>query len=139
MKIEVGKLYRTRSGRKVRIYATDGGGETPIHGAIYYPELNQWNANLWGQSGSDSEGITNFDIVSEWGKKLNFDPDCLPKLAKWVAMDQRGNWYWFDHEPFYNGITWVANLRGEIHPKFAPKNFTGDWQESLFTIDELSN
>lgn len=31
MKIEVGKLYRTRNGYKVRIYATDVEGELPIH------------------------------------------------------------------------------------------------------------
>lgn len=31
---EPGKEYKTRDGRKVRIYATDAGGEYPIHGAV---------------------------------------------------------------------------------------------------------
>jgi hypothetical protein len=34
-KIELGKTYRTRDGREVKIYAVDGGGEFPIHGGVH--------------------------------------------------------------------------------------------------------
>ena len=34
MKIEMGKQYRTRDGREVRIYAVDGYETVPVHGAI---------------------------------------------------------------------------------------------------------
>ena len=34
MIISMDKQYRTRDGRKVRIYAVDGYGDYPIHGAI---------------------------------------------------------------------------------------------------------
>ena len=33
-KIEVGKSYKTRNGRQVRIYAIDGSGGKPVHASI---------------------------------------------------------------------------------------------------------
>lgn len=43
--IDKSKQYRTRDGREVRIYATDGGGHRPIHGAIR--EDGNWVAYTW--------------------------------------------------------------------------------------------
>ncbi len=43
--IELGKQYKTRDGREVRIYAVDGSGSLPVHGAIkntYGWEPYQW-------------------------------------------------------------------------------------------------
>lgn len=72
MKIEIGKFYKTRGGNKVRIYAMDGAGAFPIHGAIlnagdwvfYSWAANGFNTNLEGDS-------TPRDLVSEW---VNFGP-----------------------------------------------------------------
>lgn len=66
MKIEVGKFYRTRDGKKVRIYDINGGGEYPIHGAY---ELEFWHSTTWNSegfynSGNPQSGIN--DIASEW-------------------------------------------------------------------------
>ena len=43
--IDKNKQYRTRDGREVRIYATDGGGEYPVHGANMIN--GQWLHNAW--------------------------------------------------------------------------------------------
>lgn len=43
--IDITKKYRTRDDREVRIYATDGGGHKPIHGAIREDE--NWIAYTW--------------------------------------------------------------------------------------------
>ena len=43
--IDKSKQYRTRDGREVRIYATDGNGHKPIHGAIR--EGESWVAYTW--------------------------------------------------------------------------------------------
>ena len=43
------KQYRTRDGREVRIYATDGTSR-PVHGAIKYPK--DWRAETWLLDGS---------------------------------------------------------------------------------------
>jgi hypothetical protein len=48
--IDINKKYRTRDGREVRIYATDGGGPCPIHGAI--SGLNFWSTANWSKNGS---------------------------------------------------------------------------------------
>ena len=47
--IDINKKYRTRDGREVRIYATDGDGDPSTHGAIkdYY----RWSAAVWKNDG----------------------------------------------------------------------------------------
>ena len=47
--IDPKKTYRTRDGREVRIYAVDGAGADPIHGAIFTPE--GWEGCSWMQNG----------------------------------------------------------------------------------------
>jgi hypothetical protein len=47
--IDPKKQYRTRDGREVRIYAVDGGGHKPVHGAIR--EGDEWIATSWLQGG----------------------------------------------------------------------------------------
>jgi hypothetical protein len=47
--IELGKQYKTRDGREVRIYAVDAGGHRPIHGAIR--EGQEWFACTWLHDG----------------------------------------------------------------------------------------
>lgn len=44
------KTYRTRDGREVRIYATDGSGSRPIHGAVN--RNNRWVAHTWESNGN---------------------------------------------------------------------------------------
>ena len=39
----------TRGGSKVRIYAQDGGGKYPIHGAIF--EGGRWKQGMWKANG----------------------------------------------------------------------------------------
>ena len=51
--IDIKKQYRTRDGREVRIYATDGSGRNPVHGSI--KEEDGWIYNVWPKSGRYSE------------------------------------------------------------------------------------
>jgi hypothetical protein len=43
------KQYRTRDGREVRIYATDGGGEYPVHGSV--KTNDGWRPRTWVSNG----------------------------------------------------------------------------------------
>ena len=43
------KTYRTRDGREVRIYATDGGGEYPVHGSV--KTNDGWRPRTWVSNG----------------------------------------------------------------------------------------
>jgi len=47
--IDKSKTYRTRDGREVRIYATDGGGRNPIHGSV--KDEDGWIFQVWPKSG----------------------------------------------------------------------------------------
>jgi hypothetical protein len=49
--IELGKKYKTRDGREVRIYAVDGGGQFPVHGAVNFSGT-AWTPNEWSETGS---------------------------------------------------------------------------------------
>jgi hypothetical protein len=47
--------YRTRDGRQVRIYATDGDGCFPIHGAVEKSAgSDRWTFRCWREDGSAS-------------------------------------------------------------------------------------
>lgn len=47
--IDIKKQYRTRDGREVRIYATDGSEDMCVHGAIRFD--GGWASEVWTQHG----------------------------------------------------------------------------------------
>ena len=62
MQIELGKQYRTRGGQEVRIYATDGDEEMPVHGAIL--TKHGWKVNSWALDGRWCPNMTDaVDLV----------------------------------------------------------------------------
>lgn len=70
MTIEVGKFYQTRNGMKARIYATDGGGIYPVHGAGLLE--GYWTLLSWDSNGK-IHNFSDFDLVCEWGKVSSKD------------------------------------------------------------------
>lgn len=85
MKIEAGKFYKTRNGRKARIYAVDGHGEYPFHGA--YLRDSDWVLHMWKAGGRnlDDHEESIYDLVSEWT-----EPKPKPKLLAWGEDLNRG-------------------------------------------------
>lgn len=69
MNIEAGKYYRTRNGQEARIYCTDGGGNTPVHGAIN--KFGQWNVNFWSVEGKN-QFSPEIDLIVEIKPKTRF-------------------------------------------------------------------
>lgn len=60
--IDPKKQYKTRDGREVRIYAVDGGGERPVHGAINLD--GEWECLVWRMDGRLGEYIeTDTDLI----------------------------------------------------------------------------
>ncbi len=49
--IELGKKYRTRDGREVRIYAVDAKGSEPILCMINEPDVGDWFSRTYPESG----------------------------------------------------------------------------------------
>ena len=66
--IDINKQYRTRDGREVRIYATDGGDlfeDRTIHGAV--KSRNRWVFAVWnattGRCFASLKGETEMDLI----------------------------------------------------------------------------
>ena len=57
--ISMDKTYTTRDGNKVRLYALDGGGNYPVHGAFFYNDA--WCAQSWTEKGR----LSMFDTEDE--------------------------------------------------------------------------
>ena len=56
------KTYRTRDGREVRIYATDGAGLHVVQGAV--KETYGWVSHTWDENGiTYRDDKSNFDII----------------------------------------------------------------------------
>ena len=61
--IDKSKTYRTRDGREVRIYATDGGlHKSMVHGAIFTDGCG-WLSNTWSAKGSSRPLTEEFDLI----------------------------------------------------------------------------
>ena len=76
--IDPNKKYRTRNGREVRIYATDGNRMYPIHGAVKYDD--GWVGHVWTEEGKyHSPDIDHFrdlvDVPTKHTRWLNINRD----------------------------------------------------------------
>jgi len=81
------KQYKTRDGREVRIYATDGTGPYPVHGAIR--ESNGWYSCNWSQYGKYSEEPDSPSHLVEVKPRI--------KIERWVMVNRNGDYsLWLD-------------------------------------------
>jgi hypothetical protein len=62
MMISKDKQYRTRDGREVRIYATDGHPSEPVHGA-FQDYSCAWNSTMWRHDGTNVYGKGESDLI----------------------------------------------------------------------------
>ena len=71
--IDINKKYRTRDGREVRIYATEGMGLYPVHGSIFISHEHRdnwsghrfkgWSLECWLADGQHYQGNKEFDLI----------------------------------------------------------------------------
>jgi hypothetical protein len=87
MKIEAGKFYETRNGRKARIYAVDAGGDYPIHGAILF-DNGTWAATEFTPDGADCKTCRNMpsDIIAELTDAPDIRWDVIPDVVDIVSV-----------------------------------------------------
>ena len=80
--IDKNKTYRTRDGREVRIYATDGVGTLPIHGAVKEKGAGaDWHIFLWLVDGRATGGQDIADLIEV---KPRF------RIERWVNVYSSG-------------------------------------------------
>ena len=83
--LKPGKTYYTRDEREVRVYATDGCGKFPIHGAFRKGKDIGWEMDIWSETGrAVPEYLDDLDIVYE----------------EWVPQDKALVWCWDNHSNF---------------------------------------
>jgi hypothetical protein len=133
MKIEKGKFYKSRNGQKWEVLTTerndeyfsvitmccdDGGLLIALHqNGMFYNDKSE----------------SDFDLIAEWTEPVEIPWSDYPTWCKWVAMDKDGEWYGFDYKPKEGLASWInSDFANNIHPDYHPRNFTGDWTESLF-------
>jgi hypothetical protein len=86
-KISKDKQYTTRKGRPYRCYATDGGGEFPVHGAILVDD--RWRLSRHTAHGKFLEsGDDQCDLI-EIKPRI--------KIERWVLVERDGSYsLWLD-------------------------------------------
>jgi hypothetical protein len=131
MKIERGKFYRSRDGRKWEVLTTERRHERSV------VCMSGAEVSLLHQNGCyyTDKLISNYDLIEEWTEPVIIPWDDYPKWCRWVAMDSGGEWNGYEERPLQEKDYWDYEGFGiliPIHPDYYPKNFTGDWTESLF-------
>jgi hypothetical protein len=133
LKLEAGKFYRTRGGRKVQCLTTARRGNDPFpvvslscdHGELWSHKLN---GEYERQSGSK------LDLISEWVDAPEVDWSLFSPWVVAVMMGNSGVWYEWTSDPKistrdFNGFEDMSDAR-RIPPQYSPK-WTGPWQQSL--------
>ena len=99
MKIEAGKFYKTRDGRKARIYCLDG-GSLPIHGGVLYE--NGFCPCQWLEDGRFDTYESRADLVSEWTEPK-------PRMLAWMCTTSPNGayCYFFPEDQTPKGTGWT--------------------------------
>ena len=96
--ISMDKKYRTRDGRKVRIYATDGISPSPIHGAFL--TIDGWATCNWTKTGEKFlAGESFIDLI-----------EVKPRIKRTVWINVYPN-YDINHQSKYRADTDASSDR----------------------------
>ncbi len=128
-----GQHYTTRDGREARVYATDGGGKYPVHGAIRR-EDGIWNPFAMTTEGAmDSFQETESDLISLWTPRPEVNWAAMPAWHDTVIKSGVAGTWFSGRNLSHDDEGYVANEpennRLEIPRSHAP-TFTGDWRNS---------
>lgn len=131
MIIDPNKRYRTRDGRAVRIYATDGGyAGNEIHGAVH--DDAKWHPAIWDSEGNFIDSFNHYPV----GRGHNEDltevtlADELRDQIPWSAL--RPEFRWVAFEP--SGINGVGGFW--LYCKSKPQALSQGWECSKYIAHE---
>jgi hypothetical protein len=134
MKIEKGKFYRSRNGRKWEVLKTDASCDICV---IAYCDYDRMLIHLYGNGCySNDKSESDFDLIAEWTEPIEIPWSDYPTWCKWVAMDKDGIWWGYIKKTKIDNMEsdcWMGNSDAFWIPRdYTPRNFTGHWTESLF-------
>ncbi len=85
-KIDKSKQYETRGGLPYRCYATDGGGQFPVHGSFF--KNNEWHSIRHKENGMFGDDEHYHDLI-EVKPRMKFE--------RWVMVERDGGYsLWLD-------------------------------------------
>ena len=120
MEFEVGKFYKWKDGSKVKCLSLCGKEPSPIvfqsnDGCLF--SIDKCSAEM--------------DL---WREPVTFDWSCLAKWHNWIGMSANGDWYALGGEPKLGRNYWIVggHHATPIPSDYAPKNYPGNWRDSLF-------
>jgi len=98
---------QTRDGTPVRIYATDGKGRYPIHGAMLLPD--GWELATWAEEGRYvRSSVSHHDLdLTDWRDEIPWDY-LVPEI-KYVARDKDGGWCGYEMRPGKDDVGWYVS------------------------------
>lgn len=132
MTIEAGKYYKTRSGKRVFVCATNKPGIYPV--VAWFDDGDYQTFTETGRVVDDKTQRT-FDIISEWRDQLEIPWDKLfPPWVKWFAVDADGTQCGYEEKPEMMSFGWVRANPDKgyvITAKHMRVKFDGRWKESL--------
>ena len=72
------------------------------------------------------------DVFFDANKNEEWQPDWsqAPEWAGYFAMDEDGEFYYFEQSPSMTGCSWQSQSHGGVSETFN-HSYTGNWQESL--------
>ena len=127
-----GEIWLRRDGGKARIYALDGAGEFPIHGATEHED--GWHLDSWTSKGSfwlNEE--SDFDLIQkyDWREELKPIWAVLKPEYRWIAMDADQSWYAFMKTPVECETEWDTRGRYTSFGEFTLPTPNCPWYETL--------
>lgn len=118
--IDINKKYQTKDGQEVRIYAVDGGGEFPVHGAVLSDE--GWSKRDWTAKGifvhKDIE--SGFDLIEVKKTKI------VKGYRKIILRDSGSITTTADFQPSKD----IFRSLWRYH------TLIGDWEEISYEVEE---
>ena len=136
--IEVDKIYRMRNGCITRVICTDGA--TTCHPIVSQIISGTCTGKIVEHT-KDGRCSVQFDLIKKCERpedepeqpELKVDWDALPAWANWVCCSDDGKWTWHKDEPmeFETFRLSRGRISGTIPATHLPKNFDGDWKNSL--------
>ena len=91
----------------------------------------------WGyadamQAEADKRAVKLPDVFFDTKQNEEWQPDWsqAPEWAKYFAMDEDGEFYYFEESPFMAVRSWQPQPHGELDETF-DHGYKGNWQDSL--------
>jgi hypothetical protein len=86
--IDKDKQYTTREGRPYRCYATDGGGQFPVHGSFF--KNNEWHPIRHKENGMFGDDEHHYDLI-EVKPRMKFE--------RWYLFTSQGDYSIWQSKP----------------------------------------